>query len=52
MSRDLTRKTFPAHVDRVLSKPPRLAEVRATLVELAPASETPGAGRDSGKHRA
>jgi signal transduction histidine kinase/ActR/RegA family two-component response regulator len=43
---------IPAHVDRVLSKPPRLAEVRAALAELAPASETSGARRDSGKHPA
>ena len=43
---------IPAHVDRVLSKPPRLAEVRAALAELAPASETSAAGRESGKHQA
>jgi len=43
---------IPAHVDRVLSKPPRLTEVRATLADLAPVGETSAAGRDSGKHRA
>ena len=26
---------LPAHVDRVLSKPPRLAELRAALAELS-----------------
>jgi len=43
---------IPAHVDRVLSKPPRLAEVRATLADLVPVGETSAAGRDSEKHRA
>ena len=43
---------IPAHVDRVLSKPPRLTEVRATLADLAPVGETSAAGRDSEKHRA
>jgi CheY-like chemotaxis protein len=43
---------IPPHVDRVLSKPPRLAEVRAALAALAPASEASGARRDSGKHPA
>ncbi|HUN74834.1 MAG TPA: response regulator, partial [Steroidobacteraceae bacterium] len=28
---------IPPHVDRVLSKPPRMPEVRATLAELVPA---------------
>ena len=31
----LAENDIPAHVDRVLSKPPRLAEVRAALAELA-----------------
>jgi signal transduction histidine kinase/ActR/RegA family two-component response regulator len=31
----LAENDIPAHVDRVLSKPPRLAEVRAALDELA-----------------
>src|SRR5437879_642858 len=43
---------IPAHVDRVLSKPPRLTEVRATLADLAPVGETSAAGRDSEKQRA
>ncbi|TLZ34706.1 MAG: response regulator [Gammaproteobacteria bacterium] len=43
---------IPAHVDRVLSKPPRLTEVRATLADLVPVGETSAAGRDSEKHRA
>jgi signal transduction histidine kinase/ActR/RegA family two-component response regulator len=30
----LAENDIPAHVDRVLSKPPRLAEVRAALLEL------------------
>ena len=33
----LAENDIPAHVDRVLSKPPRLVEVRAALVELVPA---------------
>jgi signal transduction histidine kinase/ActR/RegA family two-component response regulator/uncharacterized membrane protein affecting hemolysin expression len=33
----LAENDIPPHVDRVLSKPPRLAEVRAALAELAPA---------------
>jgi CheY-like chemotaxis protein len=33
----LAENDIPAHVDRVLSKPPRLVEVRATLAELVPA---------------
>ena len=36
---------IPAHVDRVLSKPPRMREVRAALVQLTEAAgsikETP-----------
>src|SRR5205807_1089804 len=43
---------IPAHVDRVLSKPPRLTEVRATLADLVPVGETSAAGRDSGRHQA
>jgi CheY-like chemotaxis protein len=36
----LAENDIPAHVDRVLSKPPRLVEVRAALVELVPAGPT------------
>ena len=43
---------IPAHVDRVLSKPPRLTEVRATLADLVPVGETSAARRDSGRHHA
>jgi signal transduction histidine kinase/ActR/RegA family two-component response regulator len=32
----LAENDIPPHVDRVLSKPPRMAEVRATLAELVP----------------
>jgi CheY-like chemotaxis protein len=42
----LAENDIPPHVDRVLSKPPRLAEVRATLAELVPgaaASQSAGA---------
>jgi CheY-like chemotaxis protein len=35
----LAENDVPAHVDRVLSKPPRLAEVRAALAELAAAQD-------------
>jgi signal transduction histidine kinase/ActR/RegA family two-component response regulator/uncharacterized membrane protein affecting hemolysin expression len=35
----LAENDIPPHVDRVLSKPPRLAEVRAALAELAPAGQ-------------
>jgi signal transduction histidine kinase/ActR/RegA family two-component response regulator len=35
----LAENDIPAHVDRVLSKPPRLAEVRTALVELTAAAE-------------
>jgi len=31
----------PAHVDRVLSKPPKLREVRAALAQLAPRPDSP-----------
>ena len=31
----LAENDIPAHVDRVLSKPPRLAELRAALAKLA-----------------
>jgi len=34
--RMLAANDTPAHVDRVLAKPPRLAELRAALVELLP----------------
>jgi hypothetical protein len=34
--RMITENELPAHVDRVLSKPPRLHELRAAFVELAP----------------
>jgi CheY-like chemotaxis protein len=40
---------IPAHVDRVLSKPPRLAELRAALAEL---TGTPSAYPHSGANRA
>jgi CheY-like chemotaxis protein len=30
----LAENDIPAHVDRVLSKPPRLSEIRAALAEL------------------
>jgi signal transduction histidine kinase/ActR/RegA family two-component response regulator len=40
----LAENDIPPHVDRVLSKPPRLAEVRAALAELTPA-EQPVASR-------
>ena len=33
----LAENDIPPHVDRVLSKPPRMPEVRATLAELVPA---------------
>jgi signal transduction histidine kinase/ActR/RegA family two-component response regulator len=35
----LADKEIPDHVDRVLSKPPRLQEVRAAIAELTPAAE-------------
>ena len=34
----LAENDIPPHVDRVLSKPPRMPEVRATLAELVPAA--------------
>jgi CheY-like chemotaxis protein/anti-sigma regulatory factor (Ser/Thr protein kinase) len=34
----------PEHVNLVLSKPPRMAELRAALVELVPSSEKPDGG--------
>ena len=37
----LAEHDIPAHVDRVLSKPPRLAEVRAALMELTSAAGAP-----------
>jgi signal transduction histidine kinase/ActR/RegA family two-component response regulator len=44
----LAEHDIPPHVDRVLSKPPRLAEVRAALVELtSPAQVQPGTGAGS-----
>jgi hypothetical protein len=35
----LADKEIPDHVDRVLSKPPRLQEVRAAIAELVPADD-------------
>lgn len=43
----LAENDIPAHVDRVLSKPPRLSEVRAALAELVPASEPRAARADA-----
>lgn len=43
----LAENDVPAHVDRVLSKPPRLAEVRAALAELAAARDPPTARVES-----
>jgi signal transduction histidine kinase/CheY-like chemotaxis protein len=44
----LAENDIPPHVDRVLSKPPRLAEVRATLAELVPgAAPSQSAGASS-----
>jgi len=37
----LAENDIPPHVDRVLSKPPRLVEVRAALTELSSAARTP-----------
>jgi CheY-like chemotaxis protein len=34
----IAEKDIPPHVDRVLSKPPRLQELRATLAELTSAA--------------
>jgi CheY-like chemotaxis protein len=31
----IAENDIPAHVDRVLSKPPRLSDLRATLAEVA-----------------
>jgi CheY-like chemotaxis protein len=42
----LAENDIPAHVDRVLSKPPRLLEIRKALAELVPA-EPPAALVDS-----
>jgi signal transduction histidine kinase/ActR/RegA family two-component response regulator len=39
----LAENDVPPHVDRVLAKPPRMAEVRATLAELVPAAASPAA---------
>jgi CheY-like chemotaxis protein/anti-sigma regulatory factor (Ser/Thr protein kinase) len=36
----LAENDIPPHVDRVLSKPPRMVEVRATLAELVPSNST------------
>jgi signal transduction histidine kinase/ActR/RegA family two-component response regulator len=44
----LAENDIPAHVDRVLSKPPKLAEVRAALAELAPTPEPQAARVDAG----
>jgi len=43
----LAENDIPAHVDRVLSKPPRLAEVRAALAELAAPLEPDAALEES-----
>jgi CheY-like chemotaxis protein len=43
----LAENDIPAHVDRVLSKPPRLAEVRAALAELVPEREPQPARADA-----
>jgi signal transduction histidine kinase/ActR/RegA family two-component response regulator len=43
----LAENDIPAHVDRVLSKPPRLAEVRAALAELTKAAAPVGTLADS-----
>ena len=34
----IAENDVPAHVDRVLSKPPKLSELRNALVELVPDS--------------
>src|SRR6266478_4953440 len=39
----LAENDIPAHVDRVLSKPPRLAELRAALAKLAAPQDPPAA---------
>jgi CheY-like chemotaxis protein len=44
----LAENDIPAHVDRVLSKPPRLAEVRTALAELTAAAEAQVAEVQSG----
>jgi hypothetical protein len=36
----LAEKDLPANVDRVLSKPPKLAELRAALAELTALAAT------------
>jgi signal transduction histidine kinase/ActR/RegA family two-component response regulator/uncharacterized membrane protein affecting hemolysin expression len=43
----LAENDIPAHVDRVLSKPPRLAEVRSALAELTKAAAPVGSLADS-----
>jgi signal transduction histidine kinase/ActR/RegA family two-component response regulator len=43
----LAENDIPAHVDRVLSKPPKLAEVRAALAELATTPEPKAAQGNS-----
>jgi CheY-like chemotaxis protein len=43
----LAENDIPAHVDRVLSKPPKLAEVRAALAELAAPLNPPEALEES-----
>jgi signal transduction histidine kinase/ActR/RegA family two-component response regulator/uncharacterized membrane protein affecting hemolysin expression len=43
----LAENDIPPHVDRVLSKPPRLAEMRAALAELAPAGPPVASMADS-----
>jgi CheY-like chemotaxis protein len=44
----LAENDIPAHVDRVLAKPPRLAEVRAALAELTAPAEPHATRADSG----
>jgi CheY-like chemotaxis protein len=36
----LAENDIPAHVDRVLSKPPRLGELRAALAKLVPPADS------------
>jgi signal transduction histidine kinase/ActR/RegA family two-component response regulator len=43
----LAENDIPADVDRVLSKPPKLGEIRAALAELAPTPEPKAARADS-----
>jgi CheY-like chemotaxis protein len=43
----LAENDIPPHVDRVLSKPPRMSEVRAALAELVPAPTPPSSAQVS-----